>query len=300
MKMLFAPYVPQDDQVPSTRPSTSDAPQPPPRPPHRPDEFKRSDAGLRSSQGPTSQLTTPTQTPNVPVSPVSLVPSAAANTGSSPPAARATTPQKPPLRKSGGPSAPASQTSSPSPTPSSLTPTTTAAPAPLNITAAATTNKDVTVTTAIKPQAPGPVAPVKQAPRNDASGDDWMAAWTSNIQKATREGGLVAPAANASPSPLTSPLLKRESARQCGVLLTSILEAANDPSPPPMLLRKSGEGKFLNAFGTTLTQLKSSLNNPANARNILRKIISTFLQLVSHSVKVCNSNARILVRTLRE
>jgi len=210
MKMLFAPYVPLDDQVPSPRPSTtSDVPQPPPRPPHRPDEFKRSDSGLRSSQGPTTQVTTPTQTSNVPVNPVPLAPSGGTNAGSSPPAVRATTPQKPPLRKSGGPSAPVSQTSTPSPTPSSLTPAT-AIPAPLNITAAVNTNKDVTVTTPVKPQPPGPAAPAKQAPRNDASGDDWMAAWTSNIQKATREGGLVAPAANASPSPLTSPLLKRK------------------------------------------------------------------------------------------
>ncbi len=211
MKTLFAPYVPADDQLPTPRANTAiDVPQPPPRPPHRPDELKRSDSSLRSSQGPTSQPQTQTAT-TVPVNPVSLAPTAAVNTGNSPPAARATTPQKPPLRKSSGPpSAPVSQASTPSPTPSTHTTPNTAAPAPLNISAAANTSKDVTVTTAVKPQAPGPAAPVKQAPRNDASNDDWMAAWTSNIQKATREGGLVAPAANASPSPLTSPLLKRK------------------------------------------------------------------------------------------
>ena len=65
-----------------------------------------------------------------------------------------------------------------------------------------------------------------------------------------------------------------------------------------MPLRKSGEGKFLNAFGTTLTQLKSSLNNPANARNILRKIIGTFLQLVSHSAMVFNFNTSLSANTL--
>lgn len=222
MKVLFAPFVPQDEQAPSARTNnnaSSEAPQPPPRPPHRPEDLKRSDSSLRTSQGPTTQAAAPPQLTAVPVNPVTLAPTAPVNAGNSPPAVRATTPQKPPLRKSGGPpSAPSSQASTPSPTPGNHTPTSVAAPAPLVITAAANTSKDVTVTTAVKPpQAPGPVAPVKQAPRNEASGDDWMAAWTSNIQKATREGGLVAPAANASPSPLTSPLLKRKLSSQYGI-----------------------------------------------------------------------------------
>jgi hypothetical protein len=58
---------------------------------------------------------------------------------------------------------------------------------------------------------------------------------------------------------------------------------ATDAAPPPPL-RKSGEGKFLNAFGTMLSQLKTSMNNPVNARNILRKIVSTFLQLVRATI----------------
>jgi hypothetical protein len=47
-------------------------------------------------------------------------------------------------------------------------------------------------------------------------------------------------------------------------------------------LRRSNEGKSLSVFGTMLTQLKTSLNNPTNAKNIMRKILNTYIQLCNH------------------